>query len=260
MRGSTAFSALLAMSLAVAGAIFPAGAGEVTSDSLLNAQTDGGEWLMYGRDYRNNRFSPLTALSPVNVAQLKPVFAYSAGGKFAGSGRTSAWRALQLRRHSFGGRRTWSRRSSRACHVGIVDFSRGQRVAAQPRIAGRRGPTGGSAPRDGGDAHDHPLPADPGHPRHGLGRLGGLHLEPENRAVRRLGGRGRANARRRRRAARRQADRGGRGRRGASVIQNLTGAERRTALADPRACSRSSAWPWRPRQRRSDGRSRLHRA
>ena len=90
MRGSTAFSALLAMSLAVAGAIFPAGAGEVTSDSLLNAQTDGGEWLMYGRDYRNNRFSPLTALSPVDVAKLKPVFAYSAGGKFAGCGRTLA--------------------------------------------------------------------------------------------------------------------------------------------------------------------------
>ena len=59
-------------------------AADVTGEALLDAQANAGEWLMYGRDYRNNRFSPLTQLTPANVAQLKPVFAYSTGGKFAG--------------------------------------------------------------------------------------------------------------------------------------------------------------------------------
>ena len=56
----------------------------VTGDSLLRAQSSGAEWLLYGRDYRNTRYSPLTQLTPENVAQLRPVFAYSTGGKFAG--------------------------------------------------------------------------------------------------------------------------------------------------------------------------------
>ena len=59
-------------------------AADVTGEALLDAQANAGEWLMYGRDYRNHRFSPLTQLTPANVAQLKPVFAYSTGGKFAG--------------------------------------------------------------------------------------------------------------------------------------------------------------------------------
>ncbi|MFZ1431030.1 MAG: PQQ-dependent dehydrogenase, methanol/ethanol family [Geminicoccaceae bacterium] len=57
---------------------------EVTAQSLLEAQGNVGEWLMYGRDYRNNRYSPLSQITPNNVTQLKPVFAYSTGGKFAG--------------------------------------------------------------------------------------------------------------------------------------------------------------------------------
>lgn len=57
---------------------------EVTAQSLLEAQGNAGEWLMYGRDYRNNRYSPLSQITPDNVSQLKPVFAYSTGGKFAG--------------------------------------------------------------------------------------------------------------------------------------------------------------------------------
>ena len=56
----------------------------VTAEALQQAQGNAGEWLMYGRDYRNNRYSPLTQLTPENVGQLKPVFAYSTGGKFAG--------------------------------------------------------------------------------------------------------------------------------------------------------------------------------
>lgn len=57
---------------------------EVTAQSLLEAQGNVGEWLMYGRDYRNNRYSPLSQITPNNVTQLKPVFTYSTGGKFAG--------------------------------------------------------------------------------------------------------------------------------------------------------------------------------
>ena len=57
---------------------------EVTAQSLLEAQGNAGEWLMYGRDYHNNRYSPLSQITPNNVSQLKPVFAYSTGGKFAG--------------------------------------------------------------------------------------------------------------------------------------------------------------------------------
>ena len=39
---------------------------------------------MYGRDYLNQRFSPLDKITTANVGQLKPVFGYSTGGKFAG--------------------------------------------------------------------------------------------------------------------------------------------------------------------------------
>ncbi len=76
----------LALSAALAASAF-AGTGqatEVTAQSLLEAQGNAGEWLMYGRDYRNNRYSPLSQITPDNVSQLKPVFAYSTGGKFAG--------------------------------------------------------------------------------------------------------------------------------------------------------------------------------
>src|SRR5687767_8530504 len=56
----------------------------VTADDLLNAQANAGAWLMYGRDYRNPRYSPLSQVTKENVAELKPVFAYSTGGRFAG--------------------------------------------------------------------------------------------------------------------------------------------------------------------------------
>ncbi len=57
---------------------------DVSSDALINAQSNAGEWLMYGRDYLNQRFSPLDKINKDNVGQLKPVFGYSTGGKFAG--------------------------------------------------------------------------------------------------------------------------------------------------------------------------------
>jgi alcohol dehydrogenase (cytochrome c) len=57
---------------------------DVSSDALTKAQDNAGEWLMYGRNYLNQRFSPLDQIDKDNVGQLKPVFAYSTGGKFAG--------------------------------------------------------------------------------------------------------------------------------------------------------------------------------
>jgi alcohol dehydrogenase (cytochrome c) len=59
-------------------------AAPVTADDLLNAQENASEWLMYGRNYLNQRFSPLDKINTGNVGELKPVWAYSTGGKLAG--------------------------------------------------------------------------------------------------------------------------------------------------------------------------------
>ncbi|MGE0211917.1 MAG: PQQ-dependent dehydrogenase, methanol/ethanol family [Parvibaculaceae bacterium] len=67
-------------------------AGEVTGQDLLQAQSNAGEWLMYGRNYLNQRFSPLDKITKENVASLKPVFSYSTGGKFAGLESTPLYR------------------------------------------------------------------------------------------------------------------------------------------------------------------------
>ena len=56
----------------------------VTGQDLLAAQENAGEWLMYGRNYLNQRFSPLAEITPANVGELTPVFAHSTGGKLAG--------------------------------------------------------------------------------------------------------------------------------------------------------------------------------
>ncbi len=62
----------------------PAGAGPVGSDDLLKAQDNAGEWLMYGRDYRNWRYSPLAEITPENAGKLTPVWSMSTGGQFGG--------------------------------------------------------------------------------------------------------------------------------------------------------------------------------
>jgi alcohol dehydrogenase (cytochrome c) len=67
-------------------------AGPVTTDDLLKAQDNSAEWLMYGRDYRNWRYSPLTELTPENVAQLRPVWAMSTGGQLGGLESTPLFR------------------------------------------------------------------------------------------------------------------------------------------------------------------------
>lgn len=57
---------------------------DVDSSALLEAQSNANEWLMYGRNYLNQRFSPLDKITKDNAAELKPVFAFSTGGKLAG--------------------------------------------------------------------------------------------------------------------------------------------------------------------------------
>ena len=72
----------LAATLVAAGG--PANAAPVTTENLLEAQDNAAEWLMYGRDYRNQRFSPLAQVTLDNVDQLRPVWAFSTGGALAG--------------------------------------------------------------------------------------------------------------------------------------------------------------------------------
>lgn len=71
----------------------PAGwAGPVASEDLVNAQKNAGEWLMYGRDYNNWRYSPLSEITPENVGKLAPVWAMSTGGQFGGLESTPLFR------------------------------------------------------------------------------------------------------------------------------------------------------------------------
>jgi alcohol dehydrogenase (cytochrome c) len=47
-----------------------------------SAQADAaqGDWITFGRDYANQRFSPLRAIDRSNVAKLAPAFVYPLGG------------------------------------------------------------------------------------------------------------------------------------------------------------------------------------
>jgi alcohol dehydrogenase (cytochrome c) len=56
-----------------------ASAASVSTEDLINADKNKSEWLMYGRTYNNQRFSPLTQINPSNVADLRPVWAFSVG-------------------------------------------------------------------------------------------------------------------------------------------------------------------------------------
>ena len=64
----------------------------VTTEELVNADANRAEWLMYGRTYDNQRFSPLTEITPANVSEMTPVWAFSTGGKFAGLEGTPLFR------------------------------------------------------------------------------------------------------------------------------------------------------------------------
>src|SRR5579883_2186866 len=85
MRAVPKCLSLVALAAAVIVSVAPFGrAASVTTDDLLNAQTNAGEWLMYNRDYRAWRYSPLAQITPDNASQLRPVWAMSTGGQFGG--------------------------------------------------------------------------------------------------------------------------------------------------------------------------------
>ena len=64
----------------------------VTTEDLVKAQENAGEWLTYGRDYRNWRYSPLAEITPDNAAKLAPVWTMSTGGQFGGLESTPLFR------------------------------------------------------------------------------------------------------------------------------------------------------------------------
>src|SRR3989442_6072917 len=55
------------------------GAEEVSDARLLNAYQDATNWLLYGRDYSNQRYSPLDQIKVGNVKTLIPKWAYRTG-------------------------------------------------------------------------------------------------------------------------------------------------------------------------------------
>lgn len=60
----------------------------VTQDMLLNAQQSG-DWLMYGHNYTNNRFSPLNQINTQNVRNLVPRMVFQTGVEKLGSFETT---------------------------------------------------------------------------------------------------------------------------------------------------------------------------
>jgi alcohol dehydrogenase (cytochrome c) len=55
-------------------------AARAQADSVLrSAMADSSDWPSYGRDYSNQRFSPLTQISAANVSQLKLAWRYKTG-------------------------------------------------------------------------------------------------------------------------------------------------------------------------------------
>jgi alcohol dehydrogenase (cytochrome c)/quinohemoprotein ethanol dehydrogenase len=59
--------AALALAGAASGALTPGATDHGVTDAMI-AAADGNEWLTYGRDYGEQRFSPLTQISDQNVA------------------------------------------------------------------------------------------------------------------------------------------------------------------------------------------------
>lgn len=56
-----------------------ASASDIDDERLLNAARDTSNWLHYGRDYSNQRFSPLSHIDTGNVKRLVPKWIYQSG-------------------------------------------------------------------------------------------------------------------------------------------------------------------------------------
>ena len=61
----------------------------VTSQMLLDATKNGNNWLTYGSDYWNQRWSPLTQINTTNVSNLRVAWMYQTGISRLGSFETS---------------------------------------------------------------------------------------------------------------------------------------------------------------------------
>lgn len=61
----------------------------VTDDMLKNARSDGKNWAIYGRDYTNQRYSPLAQITSANVGSLRMSWMYQTGISRLGSFETS---------------------------------------------------------------------------------------------------------------------------------------------------------------------------
>ena len=74
-------AAALALLVVTAVALTPARYGTAAPPPALAVQTSGiaGEWAQWGRSPGGDRFSPLTQITPANVAGLKPAWTYHAG-------------------------------------------------------------------------------------------------------------------------------------------------------------------------------------
>ncbi len=68
-----------AIALGLAGWSAPASAEPVTPDRLLAARGDTANWLTHGRDYSNQRFSPLDQINTGTVKKLVPKWIYQTG-------------------------------------------------------------------------------------------------------------------------------------------------------------------------------------
>ncbi len=60
-------------------ACLPTFAEEVDATRLLSSQKNAGDWLSYGHDYSNQRFSPLKQINRQTVSQLAPRWIYQTG-------------------------------------------------------------------------------------------------------------------------------------------------------------------------------------
>ena len=104
----------------------PGQAGPVTTDDLVKAQDNAGEWLMYGRDYRNWRYSPLAEITPDNAAKLTPAWAMSTGGQFGGLEATPLFHAGVLYFSADYAPRLRRRRQVRQHHLALRARIRGR--------------------------------------------------------------------------------------------------------------------------------------
>jgi hypothetical protein len=67
------------LALAVGSLFAAASFAACANDGLAKAATDPGQWPMYGRNYDNNRYSPLNQINTGNVDKLKLAYTLQLG-------------------------------------------------------------------------------------------------------------------------------------------------------------------------------------